>query len=98
MAYVFFLKMEMIRVTSSFADGPVNFNPTGPVEDQVQKLISSTAMREIICDWGEKCKHVDFEKHRGSNCSFEKWNCPLNCGSVIERLYISFFVNVESLL
>jgi len=34
--------MEMIRVTSSFADGPVNFNPTGPVEDQTQKLISST--------------------------------------------------------
>jgi len=25
-----------------FADGPVNFNPTGPVEDQTQKLISST--------------------------------------------------------
>lgn len=42
MAYVFLKKMEMIRVTSSFADGPVNFNPTGPVEDQVQKLISST--------------------------------------------------------
>ena len=35
--------MEMITVTSSFADGPVNFNPTGPVEDQAQKLISSTA-------------------------------------------------------
>lgn len=33
----------MITVTSSFADGPVNFNPTGPVEDQAQKLISSTA-------------------------------------------------------
>ena len=32
----------MIRVISSFADGPVNFNPTGPVEDQTQKLISST--------------------------------------------------------
>ena len=32
----------MIRVISSFADGPaaVNFNPTGPVEDQTQKLIS----------------------------------------------------------
>ena len=38
--------MEMIRVTSSFADGPVNFNPTGPVEDQTQKLILSTAVRE----------------------------------------------------
>ena len=32
----------MIRVTSSFADGPVNFKPVGPVEDQTQKLISST--------------------------------------------------------
>ena len=33
----------MIRVISSFADGPVNFNPTpGPVEDQTQKLISRT--------------------------------------------------------
>lgn len=32
----------MIGVTSSFADGPVNFDPTGPVEDQNQKLISST--------------------------------------------------------
>ena len=34
---------KMIRVISSFADGPVNFNPTpGPVEDQTQKLISRT--------------------------------------------------------
>ena len=32
----------MIRVISSFADGPVNFNTTGPVEDQIQKLISRT--------------------------------------------------------
>ena len=32
----------MIRVISCFADGPVNFNPTGLVEDQTQKLISST--------------------------------------------------------
>ena len=32
----------MIRVISSFADGPVNFHSTGPVEDQIQKLISST--------------------------------------------------------
>ena len=32
----------MIRVISSFADRPVNFNPTGPAEDQTQKLISST--------------------------------------------------------
>ena len=39
--------MEMIRVTSSFADGPVNFNPTGPVEDQAQKLISSTVYEQI---------------------------------------------------
>ena len=36
-------KFKMIRVISSFADGPVNFNPTpGPVEDQTQKLISRT--------------------------------------------------------
>ena len=33
----------MIRVISSFADGPVNFHSTGPPEDQIQKLISSTA-------------------------------------------------------
>ena len=33
---------KMIRVISSFADGPVNFNPTGPVADQTQKLISRT--------------------------------------------------------
>ena len=32
----------MIKVISSFADGPVNFNSTGPAEDQIQKLISST--------------------------------------------------------
>ena len=32
----------MIRVMGSFADGPENFNPTGPAEDQTQKLISST--------------------------------------------------------
>ena len=35
-------KFEMIRVIRSFVDGPVNFNPSGPVEDQTQKLISST--------------------------------------------------------
>ena len=34
--------LEMIRVISSCADGPVNFNPNGPAEDQTQKLISST--------------------------------------------------------
>ena len=34
--------LKMIRVISCFADGPVNFNPTGLVEDQTQKLISST--------------------------------------------------------
>ena len=28
----------MIRVISSFADGPVNFNPTGPAADQTKKL------------------------------------------------------------
>ena len=31
--------LKMIRVISSFADGPVNLNPTGPSEDQTQKLI-----------------------------------------------------------
>ena len=36
----------MIRVINSFADGLVNFNPTGPVEDQTQKLISSTAVTQ----------------------------------------------------
>ena len=40
-------KLEMKRVISSFADGPVNFNPTGPAEDQTQKLISSTGIRLI---------------------------------------------------
>ena len=34
----------MIRVISSFGDGPVNFNPTGPAEDQTQKLILSTEL------------------------------------------------------
>ena len=34
----------MIRVISSFADGPVNFHSTGPAEDQIQKLISSTGL------------------------------------------------------
>ena len=45
MTYVF-KKAKIIRVTSSFADGSVNVNPTGPVEDQTQKLISSTVMFE----------------------------------------------------
>ena len=35
-------KLKMIRVIRSFADGPENFNPTDPAEDQTQKLISST--------------------------------------------------------
>ena len=38
----------MIRVISSFADGPVNFHSTGPAEDQIQKLISSTDAASII--------------------------------------------------
>ena len=38
----------MIRVISSFADGPVNFHSTGPAEDQIQKLISSTALGKWI--------------------------------------------------
>ena len=42
----------MIRVISSFADGPVNFHSTGPAEDQIQKLISSTAL------WGDPYLHV----------------------------------------
>ena len=35
-------KLKMMRVISRFADGPVNFHSTGPAEDQIQKLISST--------------------------------------------------------
>ena len=35
-------KLKMVRVISSFADEPVNFNRTGPAEDQTQKLILST--------------------------------------------------------
>ena len=31
-------KLKMIRVTSSFADGSVNFNRIGPAEDQTQKV------------------------------------------------------------
>ena len=27
-----------MRVISSFAEGPVNFNPTGPAEDKTQEL------------------------------------------------------------
>ena len=36
--------LKMVRVISSFADGPVHFNPTGPGEDQTQKLILSTEL------------------------------------------------------
>ena len=53
----------MIRVISSFADGPVNFHSTGPAEDQIQKLISSTGcMRESVANkmlWAE-----DYQKIR----------------------------------
>ena len=35
-------RKKLIRVIRSFADGPENFNPTDPAEDQTQKLISST--------------------------------------------------------
>ena len=38
----------MIRVISSFADGPVNFHSTGPAEDQIQKLISSTVFTNAL--------------------------------------------------
>ena len=38
----------MIRVISSFADGPVNFHSTGPAEDQIQKLISSTEDERLL--------------------------------------------------
>ena len=38
----------MIRVISSFADGPVNFHSTGPAEDQIQKLISSTVSQGSV--------------------------------------------------
>ena len=44
----------MIRVISSFADGPVNFHSTGPAEDQIQKLISSTEVDTL--------KHSNIEK------------------------------------
>ena len=37
----------MIRVISSFADGPVNFIPAGPAEDQTQKLILSSAKTKL---------------------------------------------------
>ena len=39
----------MIRVISSFADGPVNFHSTGPAEDQIQKLILSTDYASKHC-------------------------------------------------
>ena len=35
-------ELKMIRVISSFADGPLNFHSTGPAEDQIQTLILST--------------------------------------------------------
>ena len=38
----------MMRVISSFGDGPVNFNPTGPAEDQTQKLMLSTELLHPI--------------------------------------------------
>ena len=48
-------KFEMIRVIRSFADGLVNFNPTGPAEDQTQKLISSTDNNLEIRIAGSSC-------------------------------------------
>ena len=47
-------KLKMMRVISSFADGPVNFHSTGPTEDQIQKLISSTGCSLVI--WGGRWK------------------------------------------
>ena len=44
----------MIRVISSFADGPVNFYSTGPAEDQIQKLISSTELFIFILNISSK--------------------------------------------
>ena len=44
----------MIRVISSFADGPVNFHSTGPAEDQIQKLISSTEHSELWAHTGQQ--------------------------------------------
>ena len=51
----------MIRVISSFADGPANFHSTGPAEDQIQKLISSTvpSQREFAV---ESTFTVNFQK------------------------------------
>ena len=43
-------KLKMMRVISSFANGPVNFHSTGPTEDQIQKLISSTAIIKSLLD------------------------------------------------
>ena len=40
--------LKMIRVISSFGDGPVNFNPTGPAEDRTQKLMLSTELLHPI--------------------------------------------------
>lgn len=40
-------KLKMIRVTSSFAVGPVNLNTSGPAEHQTQKLILSTATKAV---------------------------------------------------
>ena len=37
-------KIENDKSDQTFADGPVNFNPTGPAEDKTQKLISSTEL------------------------------------------------------
>ena len=45
----------MIRVIRSFADGLVNFNPTGPAGDQTQKLISSTDNNLEIRIAGSSC-------------------------------------------
>ena len=47
---------KMIKVISSFADGPLNFNPTSPAEeDRTQKLISALKRLKQGCNLNAFC-------------------------------------------
>ena len=64
----------MIRVISGFADGPVNFNPTGPAEDQTQKLILSTV---IYMDTIVRALAIARSVHEGRGLRFPCNDLPL---------------------
>ena len=55
----------MIRVISSFVVGPANFNPTGPEEDQTQKLISGTGIWSTVVLGTLTCQLKIFDLQEG---------------------------------